>query len=80
MTANVTVYTGASCPWCTRVKNYLRQHGVNFREIDISRDQQAAMRLVAKTGQTGVPQLDINGHYVVGFDQARIDALLGLRH
>jgi len=75
----VVVYTGASCPWCTRVKAYLRQRNVPFTEIDVSRDPSAAQALVRKTGQTGVPQLDIDGHYVIGFDKARIDALLGLR-
>jgi len=74
----VLVYTGASCPWCTRVKAYLRQRNVPFTEIDVSRDPAAAQALVRKTGQTGVPQLDIDGRYVIGFDKARIDALLGL--
>lgn len=74
----VVVYTGAHCPWCTRVKAYLRQRNVPFTEVDVSRDPAAAQALVRKTGQTGVPQLDIDGRYVIGFDKARIDALLGL--
>ncbi len=74
----VTVYTGASCPWCTRVKAYLRQRGVPFTEIDVSLEPGEAAALVRRTGQTGVPQLDIDGQYVIGFDQARIDRLLGL--
>ncbi len=75
---SVTVFTTQSCPWCVRVKNYLRQHNVSFKEVDVGRDPQAARELVRRTGQTGVPQLDINGSYVVGFDQAKIDRLLGL--
>jgi len=78
-THRVIVYTGSSCPWCTRVKAYLRQRNVPFTEIDVSRDPSAAEALVRKTGQTGVPQLDIDGHSVIGFDKARIDALLGLK-
>ncbi len=74
----VTVYTGAHCSWCTRVKAYLRQRGVPFTEIDVSQDPREAAALQARTGQTGVPQLDIDGRYVIGFDKARIDALLGL--
>jgi glutaredoxin-like YruB-family protein len=74
----VTVYTGASCSWCTRVKAYLRQRNVAFTEIDVSLEPAQAQALVRKTGQTGVPQLDIDGRYVVGFDKARIDTLLGL--
>jgi len=74
----VVVYVGAHCPWCTRVKAHLRQNRVRFQEVDVSADPSAARALQAKTGQTGVPQLDIDGHYIVGFDRARIDALLGL--
>lgn len=76
----VTLYTTQSCSWCVRLKNYLRQNGVPFREIDVGRDRQAAMELVRRTGQTGVPQLTINGSHVVGFDKAKIDRLLGLEH
>ncbi|HEY3447622.1 MAG TPA: glutaredoxin domain-containing protein [Myxococcales bacterium] len=74
----VLVYATSSCPWCVKVKTYLKQHGVAFEEINVSRDPGAAQRMVARSGQQGVPQLDIDGHVVVGFDKRRIDALLGL--
>lgn len=74
----VTVYTGSWCPWCTKAKQYLRQRGVPFTEIDVSIEPREADALLRRTGQTGVPQLDIDGQYVIGFDKARIDRLLGL--
>ena len=74
----VTVYTGPTCVWCTRVKAYLTEKKVRFKEIDVSRDERTAQELVKRTGQTGVPQLDIDGNWIVGFDKARIDKLLGL--
>jgi glutaredoxin 3 len=74
----VVVYTGPNCAWCTRVKAYLKQLGVTFTEVDVSRDRAASESLVRRTGQMGVPQLDIGGQFVVGFDQRRIDQLLGL--
>lgn len=77
-THQVIVYTTDTCPWCTRVKAYLRQNAVSFRELNVGRDESAARRMVAKSGQHGVPQLDIDGHVVVGFDRGRIDSLLGL--
>jgi len=73
---NVIVYSGASCPACGFAKNHLRQRGIRFREIDISRDPHAAERLVQRTGRMAVPQIFIDGHLVVGFDQAKIDKLL----
>ena len=74
----VTVYSTPTCGWCTRLKSYLRKRGVSFRDVDVSRDMRAAQALVARSGQTGVPQTDIDGTLVVGFDKARIDRLLGL--
>ncbi len=75
----VTVYTTDTCPWCVRVKAYLRESKVPFTEINVQRDQSAARRMVAKSGQHGVPQVEIDGTMVVGFDRGRIDGLLGLR-
>ncbi len=75
----VLVFTTPTCSWCTRLKAYLREQRVTFREIDVSRDQRAAADLVRKTGQMGVPVIEINGRPIVGFDKPRIDALLGLR-
>ena len=77
-THRVQVYTTSSCPWCVKVKAYLNQHGVAFEELNVSTDPRAAQRMVARSGQQGVPQLDIDGHVVVGFDKRRIDSLLHL--
>lgn len=74
----VTVWVSDTCPWCTRVKTYLRTRQVPFSEINISRDPSAAETLRSRSGQTGVPQLSIGGRYVVGFDKQKIDRYLGL--
>ena len=74
----VIVFTTPTCPWCTRTKSYLRSRGVKFREVDVARDQAAARDLMRRTGQMGVPVVEIDGKPIVGFDQARIDSLLGL--
>lgn len=75
----VTVFTTPSCSWCARAKSHLRQNGIDFREVDVSKDEKAMQRMVARSGQMGVPQLEIDGRMVVGFDRPRIDQLLGLR-
>ncbi len=74
----VTVYTTQTCPWCVRVKDYLKRNRVAFREVDVSQDPKAAQQLTARTGQRGVPQTDVDGHFVVGFDKPQLDKLLGL--
>jgi len=75
---NVVVYTTPTCSWCTVVKRYLKETGIQYREINVAADQKAAEEMVRKSGQQGVPQTDINGQIVVGFDKARINTLLGL--
>ncbi len=75
---SVTVYSTPSCSWCTVVKRHLQENGIQYREVDVSADQKAAEEMVKKSGQQGVPQTDINGQVVVGFDKTRINSLLGI--
>jgi len=74
----VTVYSTPTCSWCNTLKTYLKLHNVVFSDIDVSRDQKAADSLVKRSGQMGVPQTDINGEIIVGFNKARISQLLGI--
>jgi len=75
----VIVYSTPTCPWCNAAKRYLRERQVRFYDVDVSRDPRAAQEMVRKSGQYGVPVIDVNGRIVIGFDRARLDALLGLR-
>lgn len=75
---HVTVYTTPTCSWCNTLKTYLRSSHISFTEVDISRDPGAAEDLVRRTGQQGVPQTDIEGTVVVGFDKKKINDLLGI--
>ena len=75
---SVELYVGAHCPWCTKAEQYLKQHGIRFREIDVSQDANAATELQRRSGRTGVPQLNIGGTWVVGFDRPQIDKLLNI--
>ncbi|MEG6565718.1 glutaredoxin domain-containing protein [Thermoanaerobacterium saccharolyticum] len=75
----VIVYTSPSCPWCNATKSYLRQNNIPFREVDVTKNPGAAEELVRRSGQRGVPQTDIDGTIVVGFDKARLNTLLGIQ-
>ncbi|WP_119072911.1 glutaredoxin domain-containing protein [Aggregatilinea lenta] len=72
----VIVFSTPSCPHCNHAKQYLRQQGVRFRDVDVSRDAAAARDMVRRSGQQGVPVIDINGRIVVGFNRAEVDRLL----
>lgn len=75
----VTVYSTPTCSWCTRLKNYLDEHKIKYQDIDVSKDQKAAQNMVKKSGQQGVPQIEINGQIIVGFDKNKIDNLLKIK-
>ncbi|HAF07637.1 MAG: glutaredoxin family protein [bacterium] len=77
--AVVKIYSTPTCPWCSRAKQYLSSKGIAYTDYDVSKDRNAAMEMIRKSGQQGVPVLDIDGNIVVGFDKERIDALLGIK-
>lgn len=75
----VIIFTTPTCQFCNAVKRYLRERGIKFKEVDVSRDPAAARDMVRRSGQQGVPVLDIGGKIVVGFDRPKIDKYLGLK-
>ncbi len=76
---SVTVYSTPTCSWCTTIKSYLKKNNIRFRDVDVSKDQKAAEAMVKKSGQQGVPQTEINGQIIVGFDKAKINQLLEIK-
>ena len=78
MPKNITVYSTPTCPFCIRVKQFLKDNNVTFRDIDVSSDSAMVEEMVAKSGQMGVPVIDIDGEIVVGFDKEKIAGLLGV--
>lgn len=75
----VVVYTTPTCPHCTTLKNYLKNNGIQYRDINVAQDQKMAEAMVKKSGQQGVPQIEINGKIVVGFNKPKIDELLEIK-
>lgn len=74
----VILFTTPTCSYCRTAKRYLRQKGVPFKDVDVARDSAAARDMVRRSGQQGVPVIDIGGKIVVGFDRPKIDKLLDL--
>jgi glutaredoxin-like YruB-family protein len=75
----VTVYSTPTCTFCNQLKKYFDEKGIKYRDIDVSKDQKAAEEMVRRSGQQGVPQTDINGQIVIGFDRVKINKLLGIQ-
>lgn len=78
MDKKVLVYSTPTCPYCIRTKQFLRDNNIVFEDIDVSVNQTAAEEIVRKSGQMGVPVLDIEGEIILGFDKEKIKAALGL--
>lgn len=74
----VIIFTTPTCSYCNMAKQYFRRNKIRFRDVDISRDPAAARDVVRRSGQMGVPVIDIGGKIIVGFDKPKINQLLGL--
>ena len=72
----VIIYTAVWCAFCHAAKEYLNKLGVVFEERDVEKDPNFGMEAVNKSGQRGIPVLDIENNIIVGFDRPRIDAAL----
>jgi len=75
----VKVYSTPSCPYCVALKNFLKENKIDFEDIDVSQDEKAREEMIQKTGQMGVPVIEINSEFIVGFDKERISQLLNIK-
>lgn len=73
---SVRIYSAPWCAFCHTAKEYLKTKKVDYKDIDVDRDPKAAKELVAKTGQAGIPVLEIGDATIIGFDRPRIDSAL----
>lgn len=73
---SVTLYSTPSCSYCRLAKDYFRQNGVRFTEYNVASDQRKAEEMVRKSGQMGVPVIEINGRVIIGFNKPEIDKAL----
>lgn len=77
--ANVTIFTTPSCVYCKMTKEFFKNNNINYEEKDVSTDTKARDEMIQKSGQLGVPVVDVDGKLVVGFDKAKLSELLGIK-
>lgn len=75
----IIIYSTPTCPYCQIAKDYFKDRKIKFKEIDVSKDQKAAEAMIKKSGQMGVPQIEIDKEIIVGFDKEKIDELLNIK-
>jgi glutaredoxin-like YruB-family protein len=77
--AKVIIYTTPSCPYCQMAKAFFKEHNVSYEEKDVSVDEKAVEEMIHKSGQLGVPVIDIDGQIVIGFDKEALSELLNIK-
>jgi glutaredoxin 3 len=75
---DVKVYSTSTCSYCVMVKDFLKKNNIQFQNIDVGVNSKASQEMVDKSGQMGVPVLDIDGKIIVGFDKDAISEALGI--
>jgi len=73
---NVIIYSTPSCGWCVRAKEYFKEHEVNYTEKDVAANEVSRAEMLEKSGQMGVPVIDVEGEIVIGFNETRLAELL----
>lgn len=73
---SITIYSTPTCPYCKKAKAYLTEKDIEFTDANVAEDMELQKEMMEKSGQMGVPVLDIHGTIVIGFDPGAIDAAL----
>jgi glutaredoxin 3 len=74
----ILLYRTSVCPWCHKTEEFLKENKIKFKAIDVGNDRKAAQEMIRKSGQMGVPVIDIDGQIIIGYDKARLEKALGL--
>jgi len=72
----IRLYTRAMCGWCIDAKEYLKQHGIAFEEIDVGRNPAAYEEMQQLSGQRYVPTIVVDGHLLANFDTGQLEEFL----
>lgn len=76
---SITVYSTPTCVYCNMAKNFFKANGFDYKDFNVATDLEKRKEMIDKTGQMGVPVIDINGTIVVGFDEEKIRSTLGVK-
>jgi glutaredoxin-like YruB-family protein len=77
--AKVKIYTTPSCVYCKMTKEFFKQNNVEYDEMNVAMDATARDEMVQKSGQLGVPVIDVDGKIIIGFDERKLKETLGLK-
>ncbi len=75
----IKIYSTPACMYCNILKSFLEQNNKKYEDINIAEDKEAAKYIAEKTGQLGVPVSEIDGQFIIGFDQTKIAEILEIK-
>jgi glutaredoxin-like YruB-family protein len=75
----VTIFSTPMCPYCVTLREFLKENNIEFEEVDLSQDEKLKDEVISRSGQMGVPVVEINGEMVAGFDKKKISQLLNIK-
>ena len=75
----IRIFSTPICPYCITLKQFLKQHDFKFEDIDVSKDEKALEEMIQKSGQMGVPVVEIGEDLIVGFDKEKIVNILNIK-
>ena len=76
---HIRVFSTSSCPYCITLKAFLDEEGFKYEDIDVATNDKAREEMIEKSGQMGVPVIDIDKEFIVGFDREKIVKILGIK-
>ena len=77
-TPKVKIYSTPTCMYCKMAKEFFDEKGISYEDINVAEDEAARNEMVEKTGQMGVPVINVGDEYIIGFDQGKLAELLGV--
>jgi len=77
--AKVRVFSTKTCPYCVVLKQFLNDNKIEFEDLDVSENEEARKEMIEKTGQMGVPVIQVDNEIVVGFNKPKLSQLLGIK-
>lgn len=75
----VVLYTSDTCPWCKKARSFLKNNKILYTEVNLNKKPQYVSKVLENTGKHGVPQFEINGKWLAGFDEKKLIQMLNLR-
>lgn len=77
--AKIKIYSTPTCVYCKMAKEFFKENNIEYTDVDVAVDLKEREEMVQKSGQMGVPVIDIDGEIIIGFDRSRIEGLLGVK-